>query len=318
MIDYRLHVFRQVAELRSLTKASKALHLSQPAVTKHIKLLEAELGLPLFVRSSSGVALTDAGAVFLRHVQETEKARAHVLEQLQAPIGKLTGRLRLGSSMTITSYYLPELLGRFITKYPSVTCDLVEGNTDFIVGLLLDQRVELGLVEGPCQRREIQVRPFYEDEIIWIASPGDALAGRKELAIKTLLERPIVSREIGSGTRRVVETALRQQGIPPAKLRIAQEVPSTEAIKRMVAAGIGIGYVSRLGVELELSSGKLVELDCTKLRIKRPFSILTPQGPDPIGIVQAFSKFLIEAALPTGRTPNNPKVGNKRLLDASD
>jgi DNA-binding transcriptional LysR family regulator len=318
MIDYRLHVFRQVAELRSISKASRALHLSQPAVTKHIKLLEAELGLPLFVRSSSGVALTDAGVVFLRHVQETEKARAQVLEQLQAPIGKLTGRLRLGSSMTIASYYLPELLGRFKTTYPSVNCDLVEGNTDFIVGLLLDQRVELGLVEGPCQRREIQVRPFYEDEIIWITSPGDALAGRKELTIKSLLQRPIVSREIGSGTRRVVETALRQQGIPPAKLRIAQELPSTEAIKRMVAAGIGIGYVSRLGAELELSSGRLVELDCPQLRIKRPFSILTPQGPDPIGIVQAFSKFLIEAPLRTGKSSNSPKVGNKRSLEASD
>jgi DNA-binding transcriptional LysR family regulator len=194
----------------------------------------------------------------------------------------------------------------------------VEGNTDFIVGLLLDQRIELGLVEGPCQRREIQVRPFLEDEIIWISSPGDVLAGRKELAIKTLLERPIISREIGSGTRRVVETAFKQRGIPLTKIRIVQELPSTEAIKRMVAAGIGIGYVSRLAVELELSSGKLVELDCPKLRIKRPFSILTPQGPDPIGIVQAFSRFLIETALRTGRTPNKPKVGNNRLLDASE
>jgi DNA-binding transcriptional ArsR family regulator len=69
MIDYRLHVFRQVAEVRSLTKASKVLHLSQPAVSKHIKLLEEELRVPLFVRSSSGVVLTDAGTIFLKHVR---------------------------------------------------------------------------------------------------------------------------------------------------------------------------------------------------------------------------------------------------------
>ena len=79
MIDYRLHVFRQVAEVRSLTKASKALHLSQPAVSKHIKLLEEELRVPLFVRSSTGVVLTDAGTIFLRHVHETEKSRAAVM-----------------------------------------------------------------------------------------------------------------------------------------------------------------------------------------------------------------------------------------------
>src|SRR5882762_2933875 len=141
MIDYRLHVFRQVAELRSLTKASKALHLSQPAVTKHIKILEAELRLPLFVRSSSGVVLTVAGMMFLQNVPETEKARASVLERLQAPVGRLTGRLRLGSSMTIASYYLPEVLVRFKAKYASVTCDVIEGNTDFIISLLLDQRI---------------------------------------------------------------------------------------------------------------------------------------------------------------------------------
>ncbi len=292
MIDYRLHVFRQVAELRSLTKASKALHLSQPAVTKHIKLLEEELRLPLFIRSASGVSLTDAGTLFLRHVRETEKARAAVLEKLQAPAGRLTGRLRLGSSMTVTSYYLPEVLVGFRKEHAGVTCDVVEGNTEIIVGLLLDQRIELGLVEGPCRRREVQVRPFYEDEIIWIAAPSDPLARITNPTPAALLERPIISREQGSGTRRVVEMALRQRGISLSRIRLGQELPSTEAIKRMVAAGAGIGYVSRLSVAQELASGKLVQIQCPKLRIKRPFSLLIPQGPDPVGIARAFSLFI--------------------------
>ena len=294
MIDYRLHVFRHVAELGSLTKASKALHLSQPAVTKHVKLLEDELRVPLFLRSSSGVILTDAGAVFLQHVQETERSRARVLAKLQTQVGQLTGRFRLGCSMTVASYYFPAALVRFKNKHPGVTCGVVEGNTDFVVGQLLDQRIDLGLVEGPCRRREIQTRPFYEDEIIWIASPSDALARIRQPTIKALLERPVISRELGSGTRRVVETALRQQGIPLKSFRIIQELPSTEGIKRMVAAGAGIGYVSRLSVGPELLARKLVEIRCPRLRILRAFSILTPQGPDPVGIVQAFSKFLIE------------------------
>lgn len=294
MIDYRLHVFRHVAELRSLTRASKALRLSQPAVTKHIKLLEEELRLPLFVRSSHGVELTDAGTVFLKHVQATEKERAGILEQLQAPVGKLAGSLRLGGSMTIVSYYLPEILLAFKTKYPDVSCTVFEDNTDFILGLLLDQRIDIGLVEGPCRRREVRARPFYEDEIIWIASPADALASAKKVAARNLIERPIISRESGSGTRRVVEAALRQRGISLAELNIVQELPSTEGIKRMVAAKAGIGYASRLSVQQELASGKLAEIHCPKLRMKRHFSILIPQGPDPVGIVQAFSKFLVQ------------------------
>lgn len=198
-VDYRLHVFRQVAEVRSLTKASKALHLSQPALSKHIKLLEEELRVPLFVRSSTGVVLTDAGTIFLKHVQETEKSRAAVMEKLQAPVGLLTGTLRLGSSMTIASYYLPDVLVGFKAKHAAVKCEVVEGNTDLILGLLLDQRIELGLVEGPCRRREIQVRPFYQDEVIWVAAPFDPLAKVKNPSTQALLERPINFSRIGFG-----------------------------------------------------------------------------------------------------------------------
>jgi DNA-binding transcriptional LysR family regulator len=163
------------------------------------------------------------------------------------------------------------------------------------LGLLLDQRIELGLVEGPCRRREIRVRPFYQDEVIWIAAPFDPLAKVKNPSTKALLERPIISRELGSGTRRVMELALRQQGCSLSRLRIEQELSSTEAIKRMVAAGAGIGYVSRLSVKQDLASGQLVKIHCAKLQMKRSFSVLIPQGPDPIGIVQAFSKFITNA-----------------------
>src|SRR5258707_11774 len=210
------------------------------------RLLEEELRVPVFGRSSSGVDLTDAGTIFLKYVQETEKSRAAVMEKLQAPIGLLTGILRLGSSMTIASYYLPDVLVGFKAKHAAVKCEVVEGNTDLILGLLLDQRIELGLVERPCRRRAIQVRPCYQDEIIWVAAPFDRLAKVKNPSTKALLERPIISRELGSRTRRVMELALRQQGCSLSRLHIEQELPSTEAINRMVAAGAGIGYVSRL------------------------------------------------------------------------
>src|ERR1700693_2085856 len=185
-----------------------------------------------------------------------------------------------------------DVLVGFKAKHAAVKCEMVEGNTNLILGLLLDQRIELGLVEGPCRRREIQVRPFYQDEVIRVAAPFDPLAKVKNPSTKALLERPIISRGLGSGTRRVMELALRQQGCSLSRLRIEQELPSTEAIKRMVAAGAEIGYVSRLSVQQELASGQLVEIHCAKLQMKRSFSVLIPQGPDPIGIVQAFSKFI--------------------------
>ena len=295
MINYRLEVFRRVAELQNITKAARVLHISQPAVTKHIKLLEETLQIPLFVRSGKGMALTEAGLVYLQHVQQIAKAHENVLRQLRAPADVLTGHLRIGCNQTVLSYYLPRMLGQFKTRHPAVICDIMDGNTDTIIGALLDQRLDLALIEGPCRRPEIQIRTFLEDEIIWVASPHDPLAKKKHHAVADILSRPLIVRETGAGGRQFMEQALQQLRIPLAKLKIIQEIPSPEAIKRLIAEGLGIGYVFRLGVEPELALGKLIKLNCPKLNIRRPFSLLFPQGPQPAGITHAFAQTLLNA-----------------------
>lgn len=293
MMNYRLEVFRRVAECQSITKAARLLHLSQPAVTKHIQLLEEKLCVPLFVRSAKGMVLTQAGIVYLQHVQEVAAAHENVARRLQTPSGILTGRLRLGCNRTVLAYYLPEMLALFKSRYPSVVCEITDGNTDTIVGALLDQRIDLALIEGPCQRPEIQKKTFLEDEIIWIAAPSDAIANIRHPTPQAVLRRPIIVREAGAGSRQFMEANLRRLRMPLDRLNIVQEIPSPEAIKRLVAAGLGISYVFRLGVEQEIASGRLVKIDCPKLNIRRPFSLLLPQGPAPSGIVQAFAHLLV-------------------------
>lgn len=294
MLNYRLQVFRKVAELQNLTKAARALHLSQPAVTKHVQLLESGLGVPLFTRTPTGMILTEAGIIYLRHVQQMAQAHENIAQRLHASSGIVTGRLRLGSNKTVLSYFLPDVLARFKQRYPSVTCEVLDGNTDTIVGALLDQHIDLALVEGPCQRPEIQKRVVLEDEIIWIASPEDPIAKIERPTIKTVLQRPLIVREIGAGGRRFMEEALRRMHVPVERLNIIQEIPSPEAIKRLVAAGLGISYVFRISVEAELASGKFVKINCPKLHIRRPFSLLYPQGPAPLGLNQAFMQLLFE------------------------
>ena len=294
MMNYRLQVFRQVAELQSITKAAHKLHLSQPAVTKHIQLLEAQLRVPLFVRSGKGMMLNDSGIIYLQHVQQIAKAHDDIAQHLQAPLGLLTGRLRLGSNKTVLAYCLPEILARFKNRYPSVTCEIIDGNTDTIIGALIDQRIDLALIEGPCHRPEIQMQAFLEDEIIWIASPKNPLAKRSQPAIAEVLRQPVIVREVGAGSRQFMEQALRRLRIPLERQNIVQEIPSPEAIKRLVAAGLGISYVFRISVEPELASGKLVKIDCPKLNIRRPFSLLFPQGPPPVGVAQAFIQTLLK------------------------
>lgn len=294
MMNYRLQVFRRVAELQSITRAARALHLSQPAVTKHIQLLEEKLRVPLFLRSAKGMILNESGVVYLQHVQQIAQAHENIAQHLQAPAGILTGRLRLGSNKTILAYYLPEILARFKTRYPSAICEIIDGNTDTIIGALLDQRIDLALIEGPCRRPEIQMQPFLEDEMIWIASPNDPLAKIRYPTIPQILRRPLIVREAGAGTRQFMEQSLRQFHIPLERLNIVQEIPSPEAIKRLVVAALGISYVFRISVEQELAAGKLVKINCPKLNVRRSFSFLCAQGPTPLGIVQAFIQLLEE------------------------
>lgn len=294
MLDYRLHVFRVVAQLQSITKAARSLHLSQPAVTKHIQLLEDELQVPLFTRSAGGMILTQAGVVYLQHVQQVAQAHERVAQRLRAPTGVLTGRIRLGTNKTLLAYYLPKILAVFKRRYPSVTCEILDGNTDTIVGALLDQHIDLAIIEGPCQRPELQKQTFLEDDIIWVAAPTDPIAAIPHPTVQAVLKRPLIVREVGAGSRQFMEEALRQLRVPLDRLNIVQEIPSPAAIKRLIAAGVGIGYIFALGVATELASRKLVKINCPKLTIRRPFSVLYPQGPEPTGISQAFIQLLMQ------------------------
>jgi DNA-binding transcriptional LysR family regulator len=289
MHDYRLHVFREVAELGSLTKASRRLRLSQPAITKHIKLLEEEFRLPLFVRSSAGVSLTDAGLILLKHVQQAEELYEQARQKIESRQETLTGRIRLGCSTTVTQYFLPDRLLALKKRHPAVEVEVLEGNSDFVIGALLAQRVELGLIESPCRRRDLRVQNFYDDEIILIAPGND---GRLHLKPGDLKKEPIIFREMGSGTRLCVEVALQKLGLPVRELNIVQELPSTEAIKRVVAGGLGLGFVSKLSIEDEVRSGRLAQLKVRGLNIHRPFSSILPMGPDPVGLRQLVLGFL--------------------------
>jgi DNA-binding transcriptional LysR family regulator len=229
-------------------------------------------------------------------VQQVAKAHESMAEYLQAPTGILSGRLRLGASKTILAYYLPAVLAEFKKRHPAVVCEVEEGNSDVIVGAMLERRIDLGLIEGPCKRPELQTRPFFSDEIVWLAAPSDPMAKKRSLNPEEILRRPLIAREIGCGTRRYMEMALRKHRLSSPRKQILQELISIEAIKRVIGSGLGIGYLSRLSVEQELASGTLVQLHCPALTIRRPFFILFPQGPDPMGVAHTFIQVLIEKA----------------------
>jgi DNA-binding transcriptional LysR family regulator len=295
--NFRLVVFRTVAEQLSFRKAAEELYLTQPAVSLQIKALEEEIGVQLFDRTGAHIALTEAGKVLLGYSQHANALFIQAEQEIAALSGGHAGQLALGASTTIAQYVLPRLLGEYCKENPRVHPTLISGNTEQIVEAVEKQKIELGFIEGPARSREVKSEPFLEDELVLIASTAHEWAECASISVSDLCSAPLLMRERGSGTRRVIEMALERQGIKRNSMRIVMELDSTEAIKSAVEAGLGVGFVSRCAIAKDLRLGtnfKIVAIE--GLRIKREFLITYIKGPEPQGLAHQFRRFLIARA----------------------
>lgn len=289
--NFRLSVFRTVAEKLNFREAAEALLLTQPAVTLQIKALEEELSIRLFDRSGNRIVLTEAGRRLLRHATKLAALAKAAEQELATLSGVQSGELHIGASTTIAQYLLPKLVGDFGRMHPRASLSAVTGNTSQIVEALLKGGIPLGLAEGPVMRSGVRTELFLADEIVLILAAQHEWAGQT-ISLDQLAAEPMILREQGSGTRRVVEAALRKARLPLKKLRIAMELDSTEAIKAVVETGLGVGFVSARAIQKELKLKTLQIGRVEGLRIHRRFSIIRLPGPQPAGLPGAFLHYL--------------------------
>src|SRR5215813_13255950 len=293
MENFRLKVFRAVAEQASFRKASESLHLSQPAVSQHIHALEEELGLRLFDRSGTRTSLTPAGKLLVKYAERS----ARILEEAKAALarldGEVSGDLKLGASTTVAQYILPRMLGVFLKDNPKVTLSMVSGNTEEIVSLLLHNSILLGIIEGPPRCKEVHIDKFLDDRMVLIAPAGHEWAGMGTVPLQALTEVPLLLREQGSGSRRVVEQAIKKAGLPLNRLQIRMELDSTEAIVSGVEAGLGLGFVSEWGIPKAVRLGSVIPIRVENLEIHRDLTLIRKFGPEPDGVAAAFQRFAL-------------------------
>jgi DNA-binding transcriptional LysR family regulator len=295
--NFRLVVFRKVAGQLSFRKAAEELYLTQPAVSLQIKALEEDLGVQLFDRTGTQIKLTAAGRVLLGYAEQVSSLLVQAENDIAALSGDHAGHLALGASTTIAQYVLPRLLGEFRKQYPRVQSTLISGNTEQIVEAVEKQKIELGFIEGPARSRGVKTEPFLKDELVLIVSTAHEWAERASISCAEISAAPLLMRERGSGTRRVVEMALERQGVKRNSLHITMELDSTEAIKSAVEAGLGIGFISRWAIAKDLrldNSFRIVEIE--GLRIHRDFLIAYASGPEPPGLAMEFRRFLFSRA----------------------
>lgn len=291
--NFRLKVFRAVAEHLNFHKAAEHLFLTQPAVTLQIKALEEDLGVRLFDRASGRISLTRQGSTLLGYARKIAALAAEAEREIGCKDGKVSGELSLGVSTTIAQYVLPRLLGAFLAEYPAIQFSLHSGNTSEIVELLLDGKVAIGLIEGPSRDRGIRSEPFMKDELVLI-TPGRFELD--QLSASQFVELALLMREQGSGSRRVVETALENAGFKLKSFKKIIDLDSTEAIKSAVEVGLGIGFVSRWAISKELELGTLEVAHVSGITIIRHFALITRTGPEPHGPAGALREFALGRA----------------------
>jgi DNA-binding transcriptional LysR family regulator len=240
----QLRIFVAVAEREHMTEASRVLNIVQSAVSHAIATLEAEFGLKLFNRVGRRIELTEAGRLFAGEARAV-LARAAAARRKMTELGALEhGSLLIHASQTIASYWLPARLKRFRTRYPAIDIRLLIGNTGEVARSIHDGMADLGFIEGSIADPELEETVVAHDQMVLVVSPEHPWTRSDRVEPDTLVAGDWVLREPGSGTRSEFEGALRAVGIQPEQLRVAMELPSNEAVRAAVEAGLGASVLS--------------------------------------------------------------------------
>jgi DNA-binding transcriptional LysR family regulator len=260
MADRRLQVFHAVAKHLSFTKAAEALFMTQPAVTFQIRQLEEHFNTRLFDRAHGRIALTPAGQLALDYAERILGLSTELDTRLKEMSGQVAGPLLIGASTTIAEFLLPQVLGEFKARYPAVVPRLFVANSEAVQGRIVERSLDLGFIEGESHLPSLITDVCCDDELQVVCAPSHPLARHKALAIEALAEHPYISREVGSGTREVIDHYLEKAGLAADALQIVMEATSSEALKRLVATGLGFAIMSRVTAEKEVRLGDLVQI----------------------------------------------------------
>ena len=282
----RLRLLVELGRRGSVSAAADACRMGQPSASKHLKTLEAAVGTRLVERDGRASRLTDAGRIVAAHAARVLDTFEAMDEELRALRGAERGTLSLAASTTPGSYVLPSILQCFADRHPRVDVDVVIGSSAWVAQRVAHREVQLGLAGDVAVPEGVTAEPFLDDEVVGIAAPGSLELREGRVGVAELAGRTLLVRERGSSTRAVSERALALVGYQPVK---RWELDSNEAIKRSVAAGLGVGFVSRLVVADELARGELERFTVQgAASMRRSVILLRPGGRDLSPAERAF------------------------------
>ncbi len=301
----QLQVFESVARHLNHSRAAAELYLSQPAVSMQIKQAEAAVGLPLFEQVGKKLHLTTAGDELLRYA----RSMLQLMREMETAFDEMKGLERGHLNISVVStanYFMPQLLAKFIQAHPKIQVSLSVANRDAVIKQLAENIADLAIMGQPPEGAEMRAEAFMQNPLVVIAAPSHALARAKKIQPKQLATETFLLREQGSGTRGVVERFFTSHKLALPK---HMTMDTNEAIKQSVQAGMGIGIISRHGIDMELETKRLVMLDVDHFPIVRHWYIVQRKDKRPSLAAQEFERFLLKES--QGAAPKSARRSAK-------
>ncbi|MDG1074036.1 MAG: LysR family transcriptional regulator [Methylophilaceae bacterium] len=265
----QLEIFVAVSRTESVSRAAELLHLSQSATSTALGEFERQFNLQLFDRVGKSLSINETGRQLLPRAVELLDRAKEIEAQLLGHAG--FGEMHIGATLTVGNYLATLLVAKFLQEHPESRIQLQVHNTKIIVQQIANYELDLGLIEGDCHHPDIEVQPWIADELVIFSAPDHPLAKQKNISIEMLLNETWILREKGSGTRETFDRAFQNHH---ALLNIRLELEHTEAIKRAVESGLGVGCISRLALKDAFRRGSLVPLDTLDIKLNRYFYFL--------------------------------------------
>lgn len=269
-----LRVFLSVVQEGSVGRAALALGMTQPGVSQHLYALEKFIGYSLFARQGRRLVLTKAGQDLLPEARRAVQALEEFIQAAQALDRLERGRVEIGAATTMAVYVLPKYLTEFKRLHPEIRITLESGSSERLTQRLVQGEIELAVVEAVEHLKGFSRQLFYEDELVVIVPPEHPWAKREEIEATWLAEVPLIVRDPGAMTYRVLGRALEQAGL---EVRPVFYTDNHEVTKRLVLEGAGVGIVSSVVVRPNLRVGNLRALRIRGMELRRLFWLLYPE-----------------------------------------
>lgn len=294
---WQLHIFCKVVDFKSFSLAARAVHLSQPTVSSHIKDLEEHFACRLIDRLAKEALPTKAGQLLYRYAKRMIVLREETESAMAAFKGKVKGSLNLGGSTIPGAFVLPMIIGAFTSRFPDVNISLSIGDTRQVIDGILSGELELAVVGAVSKESGISQHPLVDDQMCLVVPADHRWAGRQRISVQQMMAEPFILRETGSGTLKSIQTSFIDAGLSIADLKIVARIGSTEAIRQGIRNHMGVSILSAIAVADDVAAGHLQTLAIDGLNLQRSFYLTHHRYRSRSPLCQTFIDF-INAQLP--------------------